>query len=201
MLFHPSIHSTNRPTSHPPSTQTPSALTNLPLRPLPNPLGLNPRQPPLLLDLPLNIVDSLVQLPLGIARYTQERLPSAIRRRIPIVLSFSPFPSSSTAVILLDHARPGSSLLQRPLQVPLRRASEESHARRRADDGVEVHPRPGLDGSGEAKDEERGDDEGEGELRDEPGEDVVVSFRGQGFLSCRVEEEGAEIAPEVYETH
>lgn len=57
---------------------------------------------------------------------------------------------------------------------------------------------PDGEGVREREEDEREHGEGEGELGGEPAEEVVVGFLRGGFVGVRGEEEGAEVAAEVY---
>jgi hypothetical protein len=86
-----------------------------------------------------------------------------------------------------------------PLQPALAGGEGESAGDADADDGVEPDCGPGADAIGEREQDERRGDEAEGELRDEPGEDVVVALCGEGFAAVGGEDEGAEEAAGVWE--
>lgn len=75
---------------------------------------------------------------------------------------------------------------------------KKSEADGHTDETVEVDTGPDFDCRGEGEDVERGCDEAEGELGDEPGEGVVVLFVGGGGLAVFAHEEGAYKAAAVF---
>ena len=75
---------------------------------------------------------------------------------------------------------------------------EEDVERGDADDAVEVDAGPDQDAVVDGEEDEGCSGEGESELCDEPGEDIVVGFVFCGFGSVWGEEEGAEEAAGVW---
>lgn len=69
------------------------------------------------------------------------------------------------------------------LQPALAGREREGSADTNTNDCVEPHRGPGADAIGEREENEGCGDEAEGELRDEPGEDVVVAFCWEGFAA------------------
>lgn len=91
-------------------------------------------------------------------------------------------PGTRALLALLDFAR----------QVGFAGGEQEYGAQDCADDGVEVDAGPDDEAVAYVEEDEGGGAEGEGELGDEVGEEVVDAFRGEGGLAVGLEEEGAE---------
>jgi hypothetical protein len=78
-------------------------------------------------------------------------------------------------------ARTLSASFELALQPSLTGGEGEGAGDADADYGVEPDRGPGADAIGESEENERCCDEAEGELCDEPGEDVVVALCREGF--------------------
>lgn len=82
-----------------------------------------------------------------------------------------------------------------PLEVRLARRRKECQGGGDAGNTVEVDTRPGAEGRRAGEEDEGGDGEREGELRTEPGQDVVVAFvRGWAAAIWRKEERADQAA-------
>ena len=80
------------------------------------------------------------------------------------------------------------------LDPPLAWRKSEGAANRDADDGVEPDGGPCTDTVRQVEEDERRSDEAEGELGDEPGEDVVETLVGECFAAVGGQEERSEEA-------
>lgn len=90
-----------------------------------------------------------------------------------------------------------SSLIDLLCQECLCRTGKESSCKRGADHGVEINTCPDEEGGWKRKEYERRDDEGEGQLGDEVGEDVIVDLVWGWLRGFGVKKEGAEVASAI----
>lgn len=88
--------------------------------------------------------------------------------------------------------------LQSAIQPRFGWRSEESHGGGGAEDGVEVDARPDEEGVVQGEEDEGRGGEAEGGLGGEVGRGVVVGFVGRGAGAVGGEEEGADVAADVW---
>lgn len=115
------------------------------------------------------------------------------------LLALIRFSSSSCSPHHLGRdAGAGGPVVEGGAEAGLGGGGEEGDAGGDAGGGVEVDARPDEEGVAEVEDEEGRRGEGEGQLRGEEGEEVVVALARERGLRGWVEEEGAEVSAEVW---
>lgn len=130
------------------------------------------------LDLGLDLLDDLVKVALGVVGQTQSR------RRNSICAGRSSHVGTTATLHLAD-------------QVGLCGGGEEDDGEEGANNTVIVNSGPDGHGVTKAEKNERQDSEGQGELRGNPAEDIVVPFVGCRLAAVRSEEEGTDVATEI----